>query len=269
MKSIRNVTRFLVLPVAAVPGFHMAVTPRFVSTLLAVCTLFFSIPGRASAEDFWMLFQNHRVTLIARDVTVSQILDQWARLGGTTVVNADAVQGGPVTLRLVDVPERYALEVLLRGVYGYIVAEREGELSDASTIGRILILRGTPGAAVTAASPSRASIVATIEPPSDSDVQTADASGVPGANVPRTPQRDPPGVATVTMVGGMRAVVPPSLPPGTFVGLGTISPGPGQAPQTVPMLFRQGTAATARPGETAAPEPITRLSSGPQPVPQK
>jgi hypothetical protein len=260
MKSNRNVTHF----------------PRLVSTLLAACTLFFWSPARASAEDFWMLFQNHRVTLIARDVTVSQILDQWARLGGTTVVNADAVQGGQVTLRLVDVPERYALDVLLRGVYGYIVAEREGELSDASTIGRILILRRTPGAAVTAASASSASIAAPIEPPGDGDVQTADASGVPGAasgvagaNVPRTPQRDPPGVATVSMVGGMQAVVPPSLPPGTFVGLGTISPGPGQAPQTVPMLFRQGTGATARPGETPAPEPITRLSSGPQPVPRQ
>ncbi len=217
--------------------------------------MFFSGALQASAEDFWMLFQNHRVTLIARDVPVSRILDQWARIGGTTIVHADAVSGGPVTLRLIDVPEREALETLLRGVDGYIIAERDDALNNQSDIDRILILPRTPGGTVVNQASTSPPAMQTIEQTGNSDVQPADVNVQP----------DSPGVARVTRVGGMPAVVPPVLPPGTFVGVGTISPGPGQPPQTVPMLFRQGTAATGRPGETPAPVPITQLSPGPEP----
>ena len=62
--------------------------------------------------------QNGRVSLVAKDATVRQILAEWARVGQTKIVNVERVPGGPVTLELTNVPEAQALDVLLR------VAER-------------------------------------------------------------------------------------------------------------------------------------------------
>src|SRR3954468_10824901 len=121
----------------------MNTRPLVVAPVLLAASLICA--AAASAEDFWMLFQNQRVTISAKDVTVPKILDRWAQLGGTVVVNGDAVQGGPVTVQLVDVPEREALEILLRSVGGYIVAERTDAAEHASAIGRILILPTSPG----------------------------------------------------------------------------------------------------------------------------
>ena len=43
---------------------------------------------------------NGRVTLVAKDVTVREILAEWARVGQTRIVNAEKLTGGPVTLEL-------------------------------------------------------------------------------------------------------------------------------------------------------------------------
>ena len=55
-------------------------------------------------------------------------------------------QDGPVSLQLIDVPELEALEFLLRGAGGYIVAERDDAFNDsASGISRVLILPKSAG----------------------------------------------------------------------------------------------------------------------------
>jgi len=81
-----------------------------------------------------------RVNLHTQDVPVRQILAEWARVGGTTIVNGDRVGGPPVSLDLHDVPERQALDILLRGVAGYVLGARLASASGASGIDRILIL---------------------------------------------------------------------------------------------------------------------------------
>ena len=68
--------------------------------------------------------QNGRVTLVATDATVRQILAEWARVGQTKIVNVERIPGGPLTLELTDVPEAQALDILLRSVSGYIAAPR-------------------------------------------------------------------------------------------------------------------------------------------------
>jgi hypothetical protein len=85
-------------------------------------------------------FNDGKVTLSTRDAPLRAILAEWARLGGATVVNGDRVAGQPVTLELTAVPERQALDVLLRGVSGYMIAPRPAGSTGASVFDRILIL---------------------------------------------------------------------------------------------------------------------------------
>src|SRR5262249_36476399 len=83
---------------------------------------------------------NGRVTLHAQNVPVRAILAEWSRLGGAKIVNGDGVAGAPVTLDLEGVPERQALDIVLRGVSGYVLAARQPGQPGASVYDRIMIL---------------------------------------------------------------------------------------------------------------------------------
>lgn len=93
-----------------------------------------------AAQSVSVQFDNGLVTVSAQNAPVRQILEEWARLGGTTFVNGDRVPGGPVTLQLENVSEKQALDVLLRSASGYMVAARETPGTGASAFDRILIL---------------------------------------------------------------------------------------------------------------------------------
>src|SRR5262245_3099551 len=94
----------------------------------------------ATAGDLKLTLSNGRVTLIAQDVPLRQILDEWARVGKTTIVNGDKLTGPPLTLQLIDRPEREVLDLLLRSASGYIAAPRNGSLADAYAFERVMIL---------------------------------------------------------------------------------------------------------------------------------
>jgi hypothetical protein len=81
-----------------------------------------------------------RVTLHAQNVPVRTILAEWARLGGARIVNGDRIAGAPLTLDLEGVPERQALDIILRGVSGFMLASREPGSAGASMYDRIMIL---------------------------------------------------------------------------------------------------------------------------------
>ena len=98
------------------------------------------VPASASAGDLKMTMQGGRVTIIAQDVTIRQILIEWARLGQTTVVNADKIIAPPVTLQIIDRPESEALDILLRSASGYVAAPRAMAAAGASTFDRIFIM---------------------------------------------------------------------------------------------------------------------------------
>jgi len=188
-----------------------------------------------------MLFQNHRMTLIARDMSVSRILDRWSQIGGTVVVNGAAVQGGPVSLQLNDVPEREALEILLRSVDGYIVAEREDGSSGASSISKILILKKS------AASPNQ---------PQMSAAAFDRPAFVPASDEPFQPPVVSPSSA------GPQYVPPASLPVPIVVGTSR----PGQATPQAPSNFRPGQTPAGQPGQMA-PMVNTIQQTGPGAVP--
>jgi hypothetical protein len=115
----------------------------------AVLVLGLSIP--ASAGDLKLTIANGRVTIIAQDVPLRQILQEWARQGGTTIMNAEKIVGAPITLELVNVSERQALDTLLRSTAGYVAAPRPVGTLGASVYDRIMILPTSRAPATVAA----------------------------------------------------------------------------------------------------------------------
>jgi hypothetical protein len=112
----------------------------------------------AARAEVQLSLRNGRVTIVAKDATVRQILAEWARVGRTTIVNAERIPGGPVTLELKDVPESEALDVLLRTLSGYIAAPRVTlGPADASLYDSIAVMPTVASAVVRpAAGPSNA-----------------------------------------------------------------------------------------------------------------
>src|SRR5919107_3272151 len=103
----------------------------------------------AHAGELKLTLGNGRATLIAQDVPLRQVLAEWARLGQTTIVNGDKLTGPPLTLQLIDRPEREVLDLILRSASGYIAAQRQVSLAGASQFDRVMILpvsRGPVGA---------------------------------------------------------------------------------------------------------------------------
>ena len=190
---------------------HKLARLALATVLVSVCATF------AAAGDLKLTLNNVRVTLIAQDVPLRQILDEWARVGKTTIVNGDKLSGPPLTLELVDRPEREVLDVLLRSASGYIVAQKDVTAPGASVFDKVMILpvsRGPVGvAANTPPTPFNNRGVAVQNPP-----------------MPVPDDDDPPGPGEQPQV----------LPPGMVVPGGPVQnqvvpvPGGQQAPLTAP-----------------------------------
>ena len=107
-----------------------------ISTLALVVAL--ALPAEAQLR---LQISNGRVTLDAVNVPARQILSEWARIGGTRIVGGEKVTGAPLTLKLVDMPERQALDIILRNVAGFMAAPRLASAAPgASSYDRILIM---------------------------------------------------------------------------------------------------------------------------------
>jgi hypothetical protein len=95
----------------------------------------------AEAQSIKLSFNGGKVDLAAENATVRAILTEWARVGGTRVVNAERISGPPVTVEFKGAYEQQALESLLRGVAGYMVGQRVTPAAAASSgFDRIVIL---------------------------------------------------------------------------------------------------------------------------------
>src|SRR6476619_5459636 len=99
-----------------------------------------------AVADVRLTMQNGRVSIVAKDATVRQILTEWARVGQTKIVNVERVPGGPVSIELNNVPESQALEVLLRAMSGYIAAPRAVDVANLSRFDRIIVMPTLAGA---------------------------------------------------------------------------------------------------------------------------
>lgn len=195
-------------------------------------------PSAAGAGDLKLTLANGRATIVANDVPLRQILSEWARVGQTTIVNADKLVGPSVTLQLVDVPEAQALETLLRSASGYIVAPRASYVAGASVFDRILIMPASVAPAVSAsAPPQRFNQPARVLPQPMTD-------------------EDEPLDAPIVMPPGMN---PPQQPPQMYVPGTPGNQQPNQQPLTAP---RPGLLPAPPAGQPGQP-PIIRPPGGP------
>jgi hypothetical protein len=117
--------------------------------LLAAVAVGFSTS--AAAGELKLTMQNGRVTLIADNVPLRQILQEWARVGQTNIVNAEKLLNPMMTLQLVDAPERDALDIVLRSAAGYIAAPRPVMVANAAIFDRVTIMATSRAPAATAA----------------------------------------------------------------------------------------------------------------------
>ena len=170
------------------------------------------------------------VTIIADEAPISRILAEWARLGQTKIVNGEKMMT-VVSLQLVDIPERQALDILLRSASGYMAAERQNPIAGASAFDRIMILPFSrpPAAAALPASPSMPPAFNAGPRPMVPQPQPQDDDGQPVMPPGMNPQANVPMPQQTSPTPGMLSPRPdPNAPTGTNV------PGQQTQPQTLP-----------------------------------
>jgi hypothetical protein len=181
--------------------------------LVAACCAVFVPPVSA---DVRVSFSDGRVTIIATNATVPEILAEWARVGGSTFVDAEKIPARErLTLHIEDRREIDALEVILRSVAGYMVAPTASTPDSESSIARVFILPTStpapytppppqPEASVSAEAPF-SSMGGPPQPDDDGPVRIA-TSAAPAATAPSpglgqsSPLTDP--GSTQTLPGG-------------------------------------------------------------------
>jgi hypothetical protein len=201
----------------------------------------------ASAQTVKVEFLMGKVNLKAQNASLRAVLTEWARVGGTRIVNPERLTGQPVTLELVGVPERQALDILLRDVGGFMLGPRQSLVPGVSAFDRIVVVTAAAGRPAVAAPPFNASaqpVRRTPPPqvePQDDDVDEDD-DDVDGP-VPIGPA----GPATRAGQGGL---VTPGLAPLPEVNE------PRSAPATTPTRGNPfGAQGSTRPGEVAPAAP--------------
>src|SRR6185503_395247 len=194
----------------------------------AVLAFTLLLASTASAE-VQLTIQNGRVSLKAKDATLRQIMQEWARVGQTKAVNVERIPGGPITLELTNVTEAEALEVLLRTVSGYVAAPRATAVANnLSRFDRIVVMpaAAAPKQALSAAPPTPAFQQPQMaQPIVDDDPDDAPA----GARPPIFGAFPQPQVINPGQPGMQQN---PNMPPGFVPPNGYVPPQQqGQAPQ--------------------------------------
>ena len=209
------------------------------------------VAGPASAGPLEILFDNGRVTVRATDVTLRQILQEWARQGQTRITGLEKLAGVPVTIELVDVPERQAIEILLRSVAGYMAAPRvAAAAATQSSYDRLMILATSVAAPAPVGGPRPAAFAPPPQPQpfpdptqlangDDGPAETTQPPGAPVFGPPTDPAAGPP----VPMAPGGQVRPPMPGESGSVPGANE-AVAPPQGPLTAP-----------RPGILPVPQP--------------
>ncbi len=228
---------------------------RFAVVAASLLVFVFTAPARAQeSRTLEISFNAGRVTLVAENVTLREILAEWARTGGSKIVNVEEVVGDPVLLtRFENQPEAEVLRTLLREVPGYGASMRAATQEGASAVEAVYILATRSAVAPasfatpSATNPSVAAVLdpnfLTPEPESaprlilgSPDDEIPPVRPIIGEGPPMTPETPAPmdpnlrigpgGVVTSTIPGVM--IPPPNAPPGAGPGGPPTSPTGGR-----------------------------------------
>jgi hypothetical protein len=233
-----------------------------------------AVPGWAAGLK--LVIGDGKVSLDAQDVTVRQILTEWARLGKTRIVNLEGVVSGPLTLKLDNVPESAALDIILRAVPGYMAAPRATYVANASLYDRILIMATTTAAAVTRPPATPGSATPNGYPGSSPNMTQLRAPGslTPGMlpEPANDDSQDDPAIAAAAAAG--LVTVPAPLPGAMMLNPGMRAPlvdpnAPPAPAASAPSNPWNVTGGAARPGlAPPTPPPATTPATGIRRPPQ-
>lgn len=211
------------------------------------------VAATSSAQAVSLQFNEGRVTLNAQNAPIRTILVEWARLGGTRIVNGDRVGGAPVTLELTDMPERAALDILLRSAAGYVVTARQ-EPGGPSTLGGVIILATTSAPKMQAPVTFGAATIQQRPFPEDTAEERTGVTAAPVlAGVPAPPAVPGPSVVRVGPNGMPQVGLPPVQSP--FGQQSESAQPPAQTTPARPATTLQTLPGTSRPGEITPPPP--------------
>lgn len=227
--------------------------------LIAALSLF--VAGPVGAQQLKVSFNEGLVSVDASAVPVRQILNEWAKQGGTKVVGVERITGAPLTIKLIDVPESKALEVILRSVAGYMAAPRAAG-TGASIYDRILVMATStapppiPAAAARPTPPNQGTagvqrFVPPRQQPADDDKEEEDSNppNPPVFTFPQQPGAVQPGVFNNTPpnVNGQPMIVNPATGGAQNI---TINPQPTQ-----PSVYPTVPVGSPTPGTINVPPP--------------
>ena len=102
-----------------------------------------SAAAQTATPGVSLVIRDGKVTLKAEQASLRQILAEWERQGQVKISGADKLIGAPVTLTLIDVPEKQALEIVMRGVPGYMAVDRVAQAdtpAGPSRFDRVMIM---------------------------------------------------------------------------------------------------------------------------------
>ena len=227
----------------------------------------------AAADPVTLRFDGGFVTLSARNAPLRQVLAEWARLGQTRVVNVEKLQGGMVTLELVHVPEKQALEVLLQSASGYLAAPRIQVAANISAYDRIVVMPTSSAAPPPAAGGYRVPPPQMPQqmPPQMPQGQPAFNGGMPPPG--QAEDQDDPVAVTPdgSPANGPEGAQEPGAPQGapTFGPPNPQMPGGARSQETTDSPAQQAPAPVV-PGPTPMPQGvITTPAPGQMPAPEK
>src|SRR5580693_8115811 len=127
-----------------------------VLTSLAVALVLSLAASSNARAEVKVTMSEGKVSIVAKDATLRQILAEWARVGQAKIVNIERITGSPITIELENMPESAALDVLLRSVAGYFAMPRAVPADNLAVYDRVVVMPGTatPRAAVNTATPA-------------------------------------------------------------------------------------------------------------------
>jgi hypothetical protein len=219
-------------------------TSRLAAVWLPVAAAWLLVAAPVSGQ-VRLAIDDGRVSLDATDATLREILEEWQRVGQTSIFNVERVTGGPLTIRLEDVPEERALEILLRALNGYVAAPRATGAAGASRFDRIMLMPGYARPRSAAVAPAAAPVgndlltqaPALPEPEDEGEerpvriIPAPDQRRVPFRAFPPTTQPSPAAQPQPTRpVYSPQPVAPPGVPiPGMIIPVPEESPEPAPA----------------------------------------
>jgi hypothetical protein len=214
----------------------------------------------AQAQTVKVEFLMGKVNLTAQNASVRAIITEWGRVGGMRVINPERLSATPVTLQFSGVPERQALDILLRDVGGYMLGPRQANLvAGISAFDRLVVVTATagpaprPAPAGTVGSNQRQNLArrpAAIPPPEPT----------PDNEPPAEPEPDEPVQGGFPNRQNIRPALMPPLPQGD-------APPTTTAPAPRPSNPFGVGAGSTRPGTVTPvpqPNPTPRPQNGPQ-----